>query len=274
MVLRRRLTDKAPARKLPQTVRDAVRSPAGHNRKRKRIDDPKDFDKFLLKVCAKLAPLLKRTRPLHADIEAAYRTERFRSLPRPTIEVLAVGLWSIDYVERWRKGRSLPENKGSKSADQSRNSKPWKKYRNSRRRLNYLVADSKKIIPLEVGQELRDDLERRPEALIDDRLDRFRTHLLIGFMHKVGDDKVLLDTWRPLSKMLQLFFVVVLNRKKLQDDLHGEDLEEALAVALKNNIRGRVNYLAENFHNGNIPGLGPNRIFGQVYKTVRRALDS
>jgi len=191
--------------------------------------------------------------------------------------VLAVGLWSIDYVERWRKGKSLPENKdkGSKPADQSRNSKPWKKYRNSRRRLNYLVADSKKIIPIEVGQELRDDLERRPEALIDDRLDRFRTHLLIGFMHKVGDKKVQLETWRPLSKMLQLFFVVAApSRKKLQDDLYGEDLEEALAVALKNNIRGRVNYLAENFHNGNIPGLGPNRIFGQVYRTVQNELDS
>jgi len=256
MVIRRRFTGTATAQKPAPAIGGAGTSPTEHSRKRKRVETPRAFDKYLLDICGKLARLLRRTTPLHADIEDAYRAERFRSLPRPTIETLAVGLWAIDI------------------ADQSRKSKLSTKYRNKRRRLNYLISDGTKIVSVETAQKLRAELEGQPDALIEDKLDRLRTLLLIGFMHSAGDDRVLLRTWRPLAKILRLFFVVVEDREKLKEELHGADLDEAIAVALKNNIRGRVNYLARNFSSGEIPSLFPKRIFDQVYRTVRRALDS
>lgn len=276
MALRRRLTDKAPAQKPLPAVRDASALRSSYIRKRKPVEMPKDFDKTLLEICGRLARQLGRTRPLHADIETAYRTDRFRLVSRPTIEALAVGLWSIELVERWRKGElsKREDTKGGEPPKRQGKAKPRGKYRNKRRRLNYLISDGTKTVSIETARELKAELERQTEALIEDRLDRFRTLLLIGFMHAVGDDKVLLRTWRPLTRMLQLFFVVARNRKKLHDELHGEDLEEALAVASKNNIRGRVNYLADNFFGGNIPVLAPDRIFDQVYRTVRSASDS
>lgn len=242
-------------------VNGPKRPGAGQRKKgppRRRIEVPTSLGTELLDLCKGVAKNFTRPSAMRSEVDEVYATKRFEQVERGTVETLVCGLMVVSVVRNW-------------SGLEEKRTEYQRKKRHSPSMFRSAISEPAK------RQRYREQLFHHMGWITDDYLDRLVTMLFIGFMHEVGDQRITKATWYPLGKILVRYLLTPemerdIRQKFEAESLPEDGLQEERVKRLKNNIRSRVSYLANEFFHGTIPTLAPTKLFREVQTTIHAAM--